>query len=200
MPGNRVRSGVDRGVSEVLGDPMLGDPPGDALAHRHPQLVGRLVDVLADLTDHRDREELVAGDPVDADVVIVDQLPELGRDREPDLIDLAQPVEPRTQLLDRLELGRPRRHPVVVLRGADRHAGLRCELCHGLELVLRPLVGPVVVDVQHAEELPAIEQRSDADRVEALADDVCPDVGSARIVPIADGEEWPAGSDRPPCQ
>ena len=145
-------------------------------------------------------EQLVAGDPVDADVVIVDQLPELGRDREPDLIDLAQPVEPRTQLLDRLELGRPRRHPVVVLRGADRHAGLRCELCHGLELVLRPLVGPVVVDVQHAEELPAIEQRSDADRVEALPDDVCPDVGSARIVAIADGEEWPAGGDRTACQ
>ena len=55
-PGDGVGSGVGRGVAEVLGDAVLGDPAGDALAHRDPQLVRRLVDVLADLALHRHRD------------------------------------------------------------------------------------------------------------------------------------------------
>ncbi len=83
-----MRPGVRRGVSEVLGESVLGDPAGDALADGDPQLVDGLVDVLADLTDHRDREEVAAIEPVDPDIVVVDQLSQLGRDREADLIHL----------------------------------------------------------------------------------------------------------------
>ena len=66
---------------------VLGDPAGDALADRDLELVRRLVDVLADLALHRDRDELVAGQPVDADVVVVDELAELGGDGHADLVD-----------------------------------------------------------------------------------------------------------------
>ena len=49
------------------------------------QLLRRLVDVLADLALHRDRDQVVAAEAIDADVVVVDQLAELGRDRQADL-------------------------------------------------------------------------------------------------------------------
>ena len=49
------------------------------------ELLGRLVDVLADLALHRDRDQVLAAEPVDADVVVVDELAQLGRDREADL-------------------------------------------------------------------------------------------------------------------
>ena len=59
-PGDGVGPRIGRGVAEDLGDPVLRDPAGDALAQRDAQLVGRLVDVLADLALHRDRDEVVA--------------------------------------------------------------------------------------------------------------------------------------------
>ena len=70
---------------------MLGDPARDPLAELHRQLLGRLVDVFADLTLHRDRLEVEAAQAIDADVVVVDQLSELCRDREPDLPFVAEP-------------------------------------------------------------------------------------------------------------
>ena len=65
---------------------VLGDPAGDALAERDLELVRRLVHVLADLALHRDRDELLAGQPVDPDVVVVDELAELGGDGHADLL------------------------------------------------------------------------------------------------------------------
>ena len=78
------------------------------------ELLGRLVHVLADPALHRDRHEVVAVQPVDADVVVVDELAELGRDRVADLLDARQAVEARAERLDRLELGRPGRELGVV--------------------------------------------------------------------------------------
>ena len=102
-----------------------------------PELVGRLVDVLADLALHRDRDEVLADEPVDAGVVVVDELAQLGRDRLADLGDARQPAEPRPELLDRLELGGPGRHPLVVLRGPDRDARLGRQRPDRVELVGR---------------------------------------------------------------
>ena len=45
---DRVRPRVVRGVRQVLGEPVLGDPAGDPLAELDLELLGRLVDVLAD--------------------------------------------------------------------------------------------------------------------------------------------------------
>ena len=89
------------------------------------ELVRRLVHVLADLALHRDRDEVVADEPVDADVVVVDELAQLGRDGHADVAHAGQVVQPRPELLDRLELGGPRRHPLEVLGGPDRDARLR---------------------------------------------------------------------------
>ena len=89
---DRVRPRVLRGVRQVLGDPVLGDPAGDALAELDLELLGRLVDVLADLALHRDRDQVVAVEAVDADVVVVDELAQLGRDRQPDLPVARQPA------------------------------------------------------------------------------------------------------------
>ena len=107
-PGDGVGARVGRGVAEVLGDPVLGDPAGDALAHRDAQLVGRLVDVLADLALHRDRDQVVADQPVDTGVVIVDELAQLGRDRLADLGHARQPAEPRPRAAGSTGAGRPR--------------------------------------------------------------------------------------------
>ena len=106
-PGDGVRPRVGRGVAEVLGDPVGRDPAGDALAHRDAQLVGRLVDVLADLALHRDRDEVVADEPVDAGVVVVDELAQLGRDRLADLGDARQPAQPRARAAGSTGAGRP---------------------------------------------------------------------------------------------
>ena len=54
--------------------PVMPSPSFD------PQLVRRLVDVLADLALHRDRDEVLADEAIDADVVVVDELAQLGGD------------------------------------------------------------------------------------------------------------------------
>ena len=176
MPGIVFARGSLAGVRQVLGDAMLGDPAGDALAELDLELLGRLVDVLADLALHRDRDQVLADEPVDPDVVVVDELAQLGRDREADLAVARQPRQADAELLDRLELGRPGRHLLEVLGVLDRDRRLRREGGHRLELVVGPVVRRVVVDVQQAEQLGAVEQRRRADRVEALLDDGRPDV------------------------
>ncbi len=145
---DRVGPRVDRRVRQVLGDTMLSDPAGDALAELDHQLLGGLVDVLADLTLHGDRDQVLALEPVDPDVVVVDQLPKLGRDREADLADARQPRQADAELLDRLELGCPGRHLLEVLGVLDRHRRLGRERGHRVELVVGPVVGRVVVDVE----------------------------------------------------
>ena len=111
MPGIVSARGSLRGVRQVLGDAVGRDPAGDPDTDADPQLLGRLVDVLADLALEGDRHEVVAVDPIDPDVVVVDELAQLGGDRHPDLALAGQPVEPAAELLDRLELSGPRRHP-----------------------------------------------------------------------------------------
>ena len=80
-------------------------------------------------------------EPVDPDVVIVDELAELGRDRRADLAHAGQAVEPGAELLDGLELGGPGRHLAVVLGGLDRDLGLGREGRERVELVVGPRWG-----------------------------------------------------------
>ena len=97
---------------------------------------------------------------------------------------LGQAAQPRPELLDRLELGGPRRHALEVLGGPDRDAGLGRQGGHGLEVVVGPGVRLVVVDVEQAEQRGAVEQRRGADGVEALLDDRGPDALAARVVAV----------------
>ena len=198
MPGIVLARGSAAASPQVLGDPVLGDPAGDALAERDPQLVGRLVDVLADLAAHRDRDRGPGPiEPVDAGVVVVDQLAQLGRDGQADLGHARQPVQPRAELLDRLELGRPGRHPLVVLGGPDGDARLGRQRRDRLELVGGPLVRLVVIDVEHAR---GARVPSSSGAVHSVSkpflDHGRPDVLAARVVAVADREERPARGDR----
>ena len=161
--GDRVGPRVLRGVREVLRHAMLGNPAGDPLAQLDLQLFGRLVGVLADLALHRDRDQVVAVQAIDANVVGVDELAQLLGDREPDLLDVGQAVEPRAELLDRLELCRPGRHLLVVLGGPDGDHGARGQRGHRLQLLVGPVMRLVVVDVERAEELRPVEERRRAD-------------------------------------
>ncbi len=117
----RARDGlgpwVGRRVAEVLGHAVRRDPAGDPDPDPDPELLRRLVDVLADLAAEGDRHQVVTDDPVDPDVVIVDELTQLGGDRQPDLALDGQPVQPTPELLDRLELRRPGGHPGDVVGG-----------------------------------------------------------------------------------
>ena len=170
-PRDGVRPRVGGRVAQVLGDPVDRDPAGDPLAERHAQLIRGLVDVLADLALHGHRNQLLPDEPVDPDVVIVDQLAQLGGDGHADLGHPGEPIEANAQLLDRLELGRPGRHPVVVLGRADRDARLGRQLRHRLQLGVGPRVRPIVVDVEQPKEGRAVAKRRRAQRVEALLDD-----------------------------
>ena len=142
---DRLGARVGRRVVEQLGDPVLGDPAGDPGAVLDLELLRRLVDVLADAALHGDGQQVLVVEPVDADVVVVDELAELGGDRLADLLDARQAAEPRAELLDRLELGRPRRQLGVVPGGLDRDRRLGRERVHRLELVVGPGVRLVVV-------------------------------------------------------
>ncbi len=93
------------------------------------------------------------------------------------------------ELLDRLELGGPGRHPLEVLGGLDRDARLGRQRPDRVELVRRPVVRPVVVDVEQPEQFRAVDQRRRAQRVEALLDDGRPDALAARVVSVADREQ-----------
>ena len=190
-----LRPGVGGRVAEVLGDPVDRDPAGDPLAERDPQLVRRLVDVLADLALHRHRDQVLAVQPVDADVVVVDQLAQLGGDRHADLGHAGEPVEAGAELLDRLELRRPGRHPVEVLGRPDRDAGLGRQLGHRLQLGVRPRMRPVVIDVEQPQEGRAVPER----RVHSVSKPSWTTAArrrAARVVAIADREEGRSASHR----
>ncbi len=105
-------------VRQVLRDAGARHPAGDALAETDPQLVAVLVHVLARLAVPGDGHDVVATHPVDAHVVVVDELPKLGADGLADLVDGAQVVEPRAELGDRVDLRFP-----VGARGAAARPG-----------------------------------------------------------------------------
>ena len=195
-PRDRVRSRIRGGIAQVLGDPVDRDPAGDPLAEGDPQLIRRLVDVLADPALHGHRDEVLVLQPVDADVVVVDELMQLGGDGDPDVGGAGEPIEAHAELLDGLELGRPGGHPVVVLGRPDRDAGLGRQLRHRVELGIRPRMRPIVIDVEQPQEGRAVPKRRRAQRVETLPDDRRAHAGTARVVAIADREERTIGLDR----
>ena len=174
---------------------MSSDPAGDPFAQPHLELLGCLVDVFADLALHGDRDQVLAVQPVDPGIVEVEQLAELGRDGEADLLDAREPAEARAKLLDRLELGCPRRHLAVVLRGPDGHGGLGREGAHRVELVRRPVVRPIVIHVEQPEQFGAVEHRGRADRVEPFLDHGGAHRAPTGIVGVAHREERPARDD-----
>ena len=59
MPGIVLARGILGGIGQALRQRVLGHPAGDALPDLDAQLLGRLVDVLADLALHRDRDQVV---------------------------------------------------------------------------------------------------------------------------------------------
>ena len=162
---------VGVGVGQVLRDAVRGHPAGDALADLEAELVLDLVGVLADVAAPGDRQAVVADDAIDAHVVVVDELLELDRDGHADLAHAAHPVEPRAELLDRLELRRPARHLGVGAGILDGDAGLRGEGLERLQLRARPRPMSVVVEDEHAERSAFGDERRHGDRVEALLDD-----------------------------
>ena len=161
---------------------MLSHPSGDAGPDLEPQLLAVLVGVLADLAAPCNRLDIVPGDRIDAHVVVIDQLSQLRADRLADLRDLAQAVETRAQLLDRLELCGPRGHLLVVAGVLDGDAGLRSECLEDVEIVRRPFVTCVVVHGEHADALAVSGQRRQGDRVDPLVGHRRPDVGGPGIV------------------
>ena len=185
---HRPRPGVRRGIPQVLGDPIGGHPSGDPLAERDPELVGRLVDVFADLTLHRHRDQFLPHEPVDTGIVVVDQLAQFGRDRLPDLRHAGQAVEPRAKLLDRLQLCSPCGHPLEILGRPDRDADLGRQGFDGIELGLRPAMRTVVVDIELAEDAVTVEQWRGAEGVEPLLDHGRPHLGAARVISVAHRE------------
>ena len=92
---DRDRARVVGGVVDELRDAVLRDPAGDALADLDAQVLDGLVGVHGAVAHHRDRDQVLALDPVDAHVVVVDELAQLGRDRVADLAHLGQPRQPR---------------------------------------------------------------------------------------------------------
>ena len=76
----RLRARVGRGVGQVFGHAVLRHPAGDAAAHLQSQLLTVLARVPADLAAPGDGEDFIARDPVDPDVVVVDEAAELQAD------------------------------------------------------------------------------------------------------------------------
>jgi hypothetical protein len=178
---------------------VLGNPAGDPLAPLDEQQLGGLVDVLADPAEHRHRDEGPVGvpDAIDPDVVVVDELPQLRRDRVADLVDARQPAQPRTEGLDRLQLRGPAGQLGVVAGALDRDARLGRQGGHRLELVFGPRMGLVVVDTEEPEWLRrvAVEERHETRGVEALLDDRRPERPHPRVVRVADREDRLARGD-----
>ena len=165
---DRDRPRVVRRVVDQLRHAVLGDPSGHALAHRDPQVLDGLVGVHRAVAEHRDRHQVVAMGPVDADVVVVDELAELGGDRVADLADVGEPRQPRPQALDRLELGRPGRHPAERARRPDRDRRVAREGLGTVEVDLAPAMGSIVGEVQHPVHLVTVDQRRGEQRVHAF--------------------------------
>ena len=174
---------------------MFCHPSGDAFAQRHPELVRRLVEVLTDLPLHRHRDELGADQPIDPDVVVIDDLAQFRRDGHSDVAHARQVVQTSAELLDRLQLRGPRRHLLVVLGGPDGDTGLGRQGRDRLELVGGPDMGPVVVDVEDAEQVRTVHEGCATDRIEPFLDHRGAGVRSAWVIAVVDGEQGPAGRD-----
>ena len=137
-----------------------------------------------------------ADQAVDPGIVVIDQLAELVRDGMADLGHARQSAQAGAELLDRLQLGGPGRHPLVVLGGPDRDARLGRQRGDRLELVFGPVMRAVVIDVEQAEQVRAIHQRRRAQRVEPLLDHRGSDVLAARVIPVLDREQRPSQRHR----
>ena len=115
-------------------------PAGDALAQRHREHLGGLVGVDGPVAQHRDRDEHLAPGAIDADVLVLDELAQLGRDRVADGADVVEPRQPGPQPLDRLQLGRPGRHPSEGPRRPDGDGRVARERLRGVDVHLAPPV------------------------------------------------------------
>ena len=112
--------------------------------------------------------------------------------------DAGQPAQPGAELLDRLELGGPGRHLLVVLGGLDRDAGLGRR---GRPIVSSSSVGPVVrlvvVDVEQAEQRPAPSSSGAVHSVSKPSWTTAARTRrAARVVAVVDREHRPPGGDR----
>ena len=112
----------------------LGDATGDAHADLRRVRVRRVADARAVVADERDRAQLVAVAQGDAAVVVVDQEPQLGRDRRADLLDVVQPVELAGERLQHLQV-RDRAH--VARRARPGPLGRTVVVEHDLVLAAR---------------------------------------------------------------
>ncbi len=188
--GDRLGSGVMRGVPQVLGQLVQGDPAGDSLADPSAEQVRRLILELADEPTHGHGDEPAAlAQPIDTDVVERDQRLELVRDGVSDLLLGGETGELRAELLDRLQLRRPGGHPREVLGVLDGRRRVRRERRQGLELPWAPWMGSVVVDGQKTEQAVAVEERRGAEGVEALLDHRGSNRLRPRVVAIAHRKE-----------
>ena len=82
--GSLAVSSTSCGTRNRATQPVMPSPTSTA------QVLGGLVGVDGAVALHRDRHEVLAADAVDAGVVVVDQLAQLGRDRVADLADVGQ--------------------------------------------------------------------------------------------------------------
>ncbi len=131
MPGILNANSHSRAFGHEQRLARLGDAARDA--HSDPLRVGlcRRVHARVVVTDERDRAQLVAVPQDDAAVVVVDQQPQLGRDRLADLLHVVQAVQLAGERLQHLQV-RDRAHVA----------------CGGCRTGRRPL-GRAVVVVEH---------------------------------------------------
>ena len=165
---DRDRARVVGRVVDELRDAVLGDPAGHALADLDPQVLDGLVRVHRPVAHHRDRHQVLAVHAVDADVVVVDELPQLGGDGVADLAHLGEARQPRAEALDRLELGRPGGHPAERPGGAHGDGRVAGEGLGAVEVDLAPAVRAVVGEVEHPVDLVPVDERRAQQRVDAL--------------------------------
>ncbi len=166
--GNRHGSGIRRGVVDQLWHAVPGDPAGDPLAERRPQLICRLVRVLADLAQHRHGHEVAFVDAVDAHVVVVDQLAELRGDGVTDLPYLGEPRQAGSETLDRLQLGGPGGHSPERARRPNGHRRVAREPLGSVQVHLAPVVWAIVPEVQDPVQIVAVDERRDQQGVDPL--------------------------------
>ena len=112
--------------------------------------------------------QVLAVHAVDADVVVVDELPQLGGDGVADLAHLGEPRQPRAEALDRLQLGRPGGHPAERPGGAHGDGRVAGEGLGAVEVDLAPAVRAVVGEVEHPVDLVPVDERRAQQRVDAL--------------------------------
>ncbi len=191
-PRDVLGSGIDRGIRQVLGDAVGRHPARDPFADPASDEIRRLVEV--DLVGRMegDGDQVLTVEPVDTDVVVVDEAAQLRGHRGGDLGDRGQAGEAGAELVDRLQLGGPASEVRVLLGGPDRDGGLRREGRHRLEVGGRPGPGPVMTEIQHPDRIIAVEERRGADRVEALLHHGRPERPASHVVAVGRHEQRPA--------